>query len=88
VSCIKADTGDEVWSQRVGSKCYGSPVRVGDKLFCVEDDGKVYCLAASEKFQRLGVYDLKEDSRTVPAIAGGKMYVRTFSHLYSIGGKK
>jgi outer membrane protein assembly factor BamB len=88
VTCVKGDTGDEVWSERVGSKCYGSPVRVGDKLFCVEDDGKVYCLSASEKFQRLGSYDLKEESRTVPAIAGGKMYVRTFSHLYSVGGKK
>ena len=88
VTCVKADTGDELWSERVGSKCYGSPVRVGDKLFCVEDDGKVYCLSASEKFQRLGMYDLKEDSRTVPAIAGGKMYVRTLSNLYSIGGKK
>ncbi|MGI8980972.1 MAG: PQQ-binding-like beta-propeller repeat protein [Pirellulaceae bacterium] len=88
VSCIKSESGESVWTQKVGSKCYGSPVRVGDKLFCVEDDGKVYCLSASEKFQRLGMYDLKEDSRTVPAIAGGKMYVRTFSHLYSIGGKK
>jgi hypothetical protein len=57
-------------------------------LFCVQDDGRVYCLAASEKFQHLGMYDLKESCRTVPAIAGGKMYVRTFSHLYSIGGKK
>ncbi|MBC7855418.1 MAG: PQQ-binding-like beta-propeller repeat protein [Pirellulaceae bacterium] len=88
VTCVKGDTGGEVWSERVGSKCYGSPVRVGDKLFCVEDDGKVYCLSASEKFQRLGMYDLKEEFRTVPAIAGGKMYVRTFSNLYSIGGKK
>lgn len=88
VSCVNADDGETVWTQRVGSKCYGSPVRVGDKLFCVEDDGKVYCLSASEKFEKLGEYDLKEESRTVPAIAGGKMYVRTFSHLYSVGGKK
>ena len=88
VSCIKADTGDEVWSERVGSTCYGSPVRAGDKLFCIQDDGKVFCLSASEKFQKLGMYDLQEESRTVPAIAGGKMYVRTFSHLYSVGGKK
>ena len=88
VSCVKADSGETLWLERVGSKCYGSPVRVGDKLFCVEDDGKVYCLSASEKFQRLGMYDLKEESRTVPAVAGGRMYVRTFSNLYSVGRKK
>lgn len=88
VSCVKADSGETVWLERVGSKCYGSPVRVGDKLFCLEDDGKVYCLSASEKFQKLGMYDFQEESRTVPAVAGGRMYVRTFSHLYSVGGKK
>ena len=37
------------------STCYGSPVRAGDKLFCVQDNGKVICLSASEKFQRLGI---------------------------------
>lgn len=88
VSCVKGDSGEIVWSERVGKMCYGSPVRVGDKLFCVEDDGRVFCLSASEKFQKLGMYDLQESCRTVPAIAGGKMYVRTFSHLYSVGGKK
>lgn len=89
VSCIDATTGEAHWAEkRVGSKCYGSPVRVGDKLFCLEDDGKVYCLSASEKFQKLGMYDFQEESRTVPAVAGGRMYVRTFSHLYSVGGKK
>ncbi|MFN0022065.1 MAG: PQQ-binding-like beta-propeller repeat protein [Pirellulaceae bacterium] len=88
VSCVKADSGETVWTERVGSKCYGSPVRVGDKVFCLEDDGKVYCLSASEKFQKLGMYDFQEESRTVPAVAGGRMYVRTFSHLYSVGGKK
>lgn len=88
VSCVKADTGEPVWNDKLVDTFYGSPVRVGDKLFCVGDTGKVYCLSASEKFQRLGMYDLQEDSRTTPAISGGKMYVRTFSHLYSVGGKK
>ena len=88
MSCVKADTGEPVWNDKLVDTFYGSPVRVGEKLFCVGDTGNVYCLSASDKFQRLGTYDLKEDCRTTPAVAGGKMYVRTFSHLYSIGGKK
>lgn len=88
VSCVKADTGDAVWNDKLNHTFYGSPVRAGDKLFCVSDAGSVVCLSATDKFQVLGTYDLKEDCRTTPAIAGGKMYVRTFSHLYSIGGKK
>ena len=90
VSCLKGDTGEAVWNsaRAVSGTFYGSPVRAGDKLFCVSDKGNVVCLSASDKFQVLGTYDLKEDCRTTPAIAGGKMYVRTFSHLYSVGGKK
>ena len=88
VSCVKADTGEPVWNEKLLDTFYGSPVRVGDKLFCVSDKGMVFCLAAADKFKQLGSYDLNEDCRTVPAISGGKMYVRTFSHLYSIGGKR
>lgn len=88
VSCVKADSGEPVWNDKLNGTFYGSPVRAGDKLFCVSDAGNVVCLAAADKFQQLGSFDLKEDCRTTPAIAGGKMYVRTFSHLYSIGGKK
>ena len=90
VSCVKAASGESVWNSKraVSGKFYGSPVRVGDKLFCISDTGNVVCLSATDKFKVLGSYDLKEDCRTTPAIAGGRMYVRTFSHLYSVGGKK
>lgn len=88
VSCLQTSDGSEVWNQRLGGVFYGSPVCVGDKLFCVEDAGTVICLSASDTFQELGRFDLKDDCRSTPAIAGGKMYVRTFSHLFCVGGKK
>jgi outer membrane protein assembly factor BamB len=88
VVCIKADNGKEVWKQRVPGKYSGSPVRAGKKIFCVDEEGTVVVIAASDKFQELGRNKLGELSHSTPAIAGGKMYVRTVSHLYSIGGKK
>jgi outer membrane protein assembly factor BamB len=88
VTCINSATGKQVWQQRVGGAYYGgSPVRAGDKLFIVDESGTVYCLAAANKFKLLGRTELGEDSRSTPAIAGGRMYVRTLSHLYSVGGK-
>lgn len=88
VHCIKSLSGEEVWKKRVGGVGYsGSPIRVQDKLICVDEAGVVMVLSATENFAELGKIDLKEECRSTPAVAGGKMYIRTISHLYSIGGK-
>lgn len=87
VSCVDTTSGEIVWSQpRVGKAFFGSPVRAGDKLFCVDTDGVVICLAAEDEFKELGRTPLGELCRSTPAIAGGRMYVRTVGHLISVGG--
>jgi outer membrane protein assembly factor BamB len=89
VTCVTAADGKQVWQKRVGGSYYGgSPVRAGDKLFCVDETGLVVCLAAGPEFKELGRTQLGEDCRSTPAIAGGRMYIRTISHLISVGGKE
>jgi hypothetical protein len=67
---------------------YGSPVCVGGRLYGVSRAGDVVVLAASERFRLLARNQLGEGSHSTPAVAGGRMYVRTFSHLLSVGGRK
>ncbi len=89
VSCVKADSGQRVWGpQRVGGNFSGSPVCVNDKLYCIAEDGQVVVIAATAEYQFLGRSPLGEDSRSTPAVSGGRMYLRTYSHLFSVGGKK
>jgi outer membrane protein assembly factor BamB len=87
VSCIDVLTGKVHWRQRVGGIFYGSPVRVGDRIYCISLDGDVVVLAASPEYKQLARNPLGEGSQATPAIADGKMYLRTLSHLISIGGK-
>lgn len=86
VTCIRADDGNRVWQERVGGNYSGSPVIVGSRIFCIEDDGVVVVLSASDQYELLAKNPLGEPSRSTPAVAGGRMYVRTESHLVSIGG--
>jgi outer membrane protein assembly factor BamB len=88
VTCLKSATGEEVWQERVGAKFFGSPVCVNDRLYCLSEDGDCFVIAASEKYELLGRTPLGDASRSTPAVANGRMYLRTFSHLVSIGGKK
>lgn len=87
VTCVSAATGKQIWQKRVGGAYSGSPVRAGDKMFCVDEAGMVVCLEVGQQFKELGRTPLGEECRSTPAIAGGRMYIRTISHLHSVGGK-
>jgi len=87
VTCVKASTGEQIWQKRIGGNFNGSPVRAGDKLFCISAEGDIVVLRASEEFEELNRISLSEVSRSTPAIANGRIYFRTESHLSSLGGK-
>jgi outer membrane protein assembly factor BamB len=87
VACVKASTGQILWKQRVGGNFSGSPVCVADRLYCIAEDGEVVVLSASDQYELLSRNPMGEDSRSTPAVAGGRMYLRTYSHLVSVGGK-
>jgi outer membrane protein assembly factor BamB len=85
VACIDAAAGTIKWRNRVGGDYYCSPVRVADRIYCVSVDGEVVCLAASDKYELLGRTPLGETFRSTPAVAGGRMFLRTESHLVAVG---
>jgi len=87
-SCVDATSGEIRWSERTGAAFSGSPILVQDRIYCLDEDGVVWVIAADEKELRvLGKNPLGEPSRSVPAVSGGRMFLRTYSHLISVGGK-
>lgn len=88
VTCVSATDGKQLWRERVGNNFSGSPVVVGDKVVCIAEDGEVFVIRAADKYELLGQVKLGEDSRATPAVANGRLYLRTNSHLFSLGGKQ
>jgi hypothetical protein len=72
----------------VGGNFFGSPVCINGKLYAMSAKGEVVVIDASDQFKVLGRCDLGEPSHATPAVAGGVLYLRTQSHLISVGGKK
>lgn len=89
VTCADARTGEVHWRQRVPGTYYGSPVCAGKHLYCMSRDGEVVVLAAAKQFELVARNPLGEASHSTPAVAGGRMYLRTFTHLICVGeGRK
>jgi outer membrane protein assembly factor BamB len=91
--CLHADTGKQIWRQRLDGNFFGSFVCAGDKLFILSKESEMYVIAAKDEFELLARNPLKLESAgaklpplsTTPAIANGHMYVRTYTHLVRIG---
>ncbi len=88
ICCLRSATGEQLWSEKPAGPFYGSPVWVNGKLYCITKKGEVVVVKAASKYELLAVNPLGEESYATPAVAGGRMYLRTYSNLISIGGRK
>jgi len=88
VSCLRSATGEQLWREKPAGTFFGSPVWVNGKLYCITTKGEVVVIKAAPTYDLLAVNPLGEKSHATPAVAGGRMYLRTYSHLISIGQKK
>ena len=57
------------------------------KIFIVGREGIALVVQAGKEFKILGTSDLKDVTYASPAIAGDRLYIRTWKHLYCIGAK-
>lgn len=88
ITCVSARTGKRVWRQSVGGRFYSSPVCVNGRIYGVSRKGEVVVIEAAPAFKLLARSRLPERSDATPAIANGRMYIRTLNHLICIGGRK
>lgn len=85
--CLKAGTGQILWQERLGGRFSASPVWAEGRIYCVDDSGETTVLAAGPEFKALAKNPLGEKVQASPAIAQGRVFIRTEKHLFAIGGK-
>jgi hypothetical protein len=64
-----------------------SPWAYNGRIFCLNEEGKTFVVAAGEKFELLRVNDLDDFSMASPAIAGDRLIIRTETRIFSIRKK-
>ncbi len=88
VTCADLKTGKTHWQRRVGGTYYGSPVYAAGHVYCVSADGEAVVLAAEPSYRLAGRVELGAPSNSTPAVAHGRMYLRTVKHLMALGPTK
>jgi outer membrane protein assembly factor BamB len=88
ISCLRSATGEQLWREKPAGRFFSSPIWVDGKLYCITTDGDVVVVRAAETYELLAINPLGETSNATPAVSGGRMYLRTYSHLFSIGDVK
>jgi hypothetical protein len=59
-----------------------------ERLYLLNQAGDTFVLAASPKFELLATNSLGEMNNSSIVISRGRIYVRTFEHLWCIGAGK
>ena len=64
---------------------YSSPVGADGKVYTASEEGKVTVLKAGAQWEILQVNTMDDEIHSTPAIADGRLYLRTHSALYCFG---
>jgi outer membrane protein assembly factor BamB len=66
---------------------YAQPVAGDGKVYFISKDGKASVIRAGAEWEKIGAGDFDEQVIATPAIASGRLYVRTAANLYCFGQK-
>lgn len=87
VTVLDAETGEPVKQGRLksGGSYYSSPVLGDGKIYALNEAGRLNVITAEPDFQQIAEADFEEDVYATPAIANGRIYIRTVAHVYCLG---
>ena len=80
-----AKTGERVYQERVGGVYTASPVAGDGKVYLASEDGETIVLSAGRTPRILSRNKLNARQLASPAIAGGRLFIRSDDALFAIG---
>lgn len=83
-TCLNAETGEELWQERIGGNFSASPLLVDGRLYLLDEDGKCTVIAASKEFQKLAENTVDGRALASLSVAGKSFFLRTDGFLYRV----
>jgi outer membrane protein assembly factor BamB len=84
--CLEAESGAEIWHQRLRGPCWASAFGCGDTVYFFGVDGAVEVFRAGDAPEKLAENELREESRLYGyAVASDRMILRYGRRLVCVG---
>ena len=80
-------TGTRLYQERTRATHAASPLASDGRLYLATENGEVMVVKAGRQFEVLARNDMGEPCMATPAIADGKIYIRTRSALYCFANR-
>lgn len=85
LSAYNADSGEQLWTERLGGGHSASPIASEDRVYFLSDRGVTTVVKPGPKFEKLAVNEIGEDSFASPVASQGQIFIRGVKHLFAIG---
>jgi outer membrane protein assembly factor BamB len=87
-ACCRNRKGPKLlWQQRIGGNHRASPILVDGRIYFMSQEGETTIVAAGPRYQELGRCHIDDEVFASPAVADGKLYIRSHQYLWCIEGK-
>ena len=83
--CLKADTGEVLWRNRLERKYSASPICAAGRIYFLSETGKTTVVRAGPEFEVLAENELNEKCGASPAVSQGQIFIRSEKNIYCIG---
>ncbi|MEZ6128225.1 MAG: PQQ-binding-like beta-propeller repeat protein [Planctomycetaceae bacterium] len=84
VSCIDAVTGESLWTERIGSRYWASPICADGRLYFFDKDGTTTVLKPGRRFEQLSQNRLDGELMATAAAVDGSLLLRTDKAVYCL----
>jgi outer membrane protein assembly factor BamB len=85
LSCLDAETGKLIYLERISDTFSASPIVAGDMLYFPAESGITYVIRAGNSLEIVARNDLGAPILASPAVADGRILLRTHDELVCIG---
>lgn len=87
IRCVNADTGADIWFERLPGEYSASPLAVGESIYFFGQNGTTTVFRNSDEYTELASNVLDGELMASPAVAGKALFVRSTKNLYRIEQK-
>lgn len=83
-TALDAETGDSLWTHRIGGNFSSSPVYVDGNIFVIDEAGLTTVFKPGRTYEEVAQNPLNDKTQASFAIADGAFFIRTEKYLFRI----